>query len=211
MNDLDTKILQNNKKILNLLNIKADDFTLDSRNYVLQKYRDFIINDASIEMAFDEIIKKAIKNTFQKSMTEIEKEYDDLIQKYLKEKLIKSYTQILDKSTETILRKINSQREYLKIILDDIPSIDPDDVLNEINNQINSTNEALNEYRNNLNNFKISEEIIEYLNNFGKNEINPLFQNFQNSLNIIYKDVIILNLDKNSEDYENTYNAYLPF
>ena len=206
INDLDTKILQNNKKIINFLNEKSNEFIFDSKNYIIQKYRDFIVNDASIEMAFDGNIQKVIKNTFQKSMDEIEKEYNIMIEKYLKEKLIYSYSQILNKNTESILNIIAEHREYLKIILDNIPSINSDVVLNEINNQINLVLGSLSEYENNMNEFKISDDVIEYLNNYSNTEISPSYKKFEIHLNHIYKDVIINNLDINSEDYKNSYN-----
>ena len=60
-----------------------------------------------------------------------------------------------------------------------------------------------------MNEFKIPDDVIEYLNNYGNTEISPLYKSFQNYLNQIYKDVIILNLDNNSEDYEKAYNYEL--
>ena len=128
------------------------------------------------------------------------------MEKYLKEKLIASYSQILNKYTESILSIIAEHREYLKIILDNIPSINSDVVLNEINNQINLVLGSLSEYENNMNEFKISDDVIEYLNNYSNTEISPSYKKFEIHLNHIYKDVIINNLDINSEDYKNSYN-----
>ena len=206
MNDLDSKILQNNKKILNILNTKANDFITDTESYITQKYRDFILNDASIDLAFDDKIKVAIKKIFNIVMNQIGNSYKEQIKIFLKDKLISSYSKVLDKGTEAILRALSSQKEYLKNILDDIPAIDSDDVLNEINAQINKTSDSIMAYKNHYNDFKISDELIEYLNNYGIKEINPLFQNFQNLVNDIYKNSTFLNLDINSRDYQNAYN-----
>ena len=112
----------------------------------------------------------------------------------------------MDKSTEDILRTIRSQKDYLRNILDDIPSIDSDEVLNDINTKLNLTSDAIAEYKNHLNEFKLSKELNEYLSNYGRSEVNPKYQPFQSSLNSIYKDVIISNLNKNAENYQMAYN-----
>ena len=112
----------------------------------------------------------------------------------------------MDKSTEDILRTIRSQKDYLRNILDDIPSIDSDEVLNDINTKLNLTSDAIAEYKNHLNEFKLSKELNEYLSNYGRSEVNPKYQPFQSLLNSIYKDVIISNLNKNAENYQMAYN-----
>ena len=90
MNDLETKILENNIKILNKLEQKANDFILDSENYILEKYRLFIINDPDIEISFEEKVKKIIRRVFTLSMDEVKVEYEEMIKVYLKDKLFSS-------------------------------------------------------------------------------------------------------------------------
>ena len=206
MNDLDTKILQKNKKIMEELKEKANNFIFDSRSYIIQTYKYFIKKDGSIEMAFSPEIAKLIESVFESGTTEIELDYQVLMEKYLKENLINSYSKLLDEKTEGILRIIRSNRDYLKILLDDIYSIDSDDVLNEINIKLNSTNESLNEYNNHFSSFNISSELVEYLYNYGNDKVHPYFVMIKNLIDNLSKDIIIQNLDKNSEDYESNYN-----
>jgi hypothetical protein len=125
---------------------------------------------------------------------------------YLKNNLISSYKNLLDKKTEEILRIINSNRDYVKIILDDIYTIDPDDILNDINNKINLTSKSIKEYYNHFATYKISTELADYLYNYGKNEVQPLFYDIQILNNDIFKESILINVDKNSQNYENSYN-----
>jgi len=140
-------------------------------------------------------------------MEKVGEEYEKQIKIDLKEKLIDSYTQVLEKRTAVLLREISNQREYLKIILDNIPALDSDSVLNEINLQINAISDSIEKYKDHLKTFKISEELVEYLNNFGSNEISPLYQNFQSIMINLNKDSVLLNLEAKSEEYKNAYNS----
>ena len=206
MNELDTKILQKNKKILDLLSTKVDDFIFDSSNYIIQQYRIYIVNDANIELSFSPETIKTIKSVFDSCTSKLNEDYKNMIEKYLGEKIIAVYKNILDEKTESILRRINSEREYLKKQLDDILSIDPDDVLNEINTKLNSTTEALNDYNTNFEQYNLPSEIKDYLYSFGEKEIHPFSEEFGLLIDNLYKDIIILNLDKNADDYEKAYD-----
>ena len=206
MNELDTKILQKNKKILDLLNTKVTDFIFDSSNYIIQQYRQYIVNDANIEVSFSKETIKLIKSVFESGTSKLDEDYKNIIEKYLREKIIAAYKKMLDEKTEVILRRINSQRAYLKSQLDDILSIDPDDVLNEINTKLNSTLEAMNDYYNHFEQFVLPKGIREYLYSYGEKEIHPFCLDFKLLIDNLYKDVIISNLDKNSDDYEKSYN-----
>ena len=206
MNDIDTQILKYNNIILDSLKKKSDKFISDSIEEIINKYEEKIINNDYMELYFSPEIVRIIKSVFSNETQVIENDYREMIEKYLKEKLIEYYKIMLEELTEGILKIINNRRSYLKTILDDIDSIDPDDVLNEINSKKNITNETLSEYKQHLNQFKISNELVDYLYNFVENEIYPPFLRFKNYYDTLYKDVIILNLDKNSDDYKNLYN-----
>ena len=206
MNDLDTKILQKNEDILKSLNQKADDFIFDTRILLIQKYKEFIYKDADIELSFSKDIVNVIDSEIEKKSSIIGEDYKNMMETYLKNNLISSYKNLLDKKTEEILRIINSNRDYVKIILDDIYTIDPDDILNDINNKINLTSKSIKEYYNHFATYKISTELADYLYNYGKNEVQPLFYDIQILNNDIFKESILINVDKNSENYENSYN-----
>ena len=206
MNELDTKILQKNKIILDLLNTKVTDFIFDSSNYIIQQYRQYIVNDANIEMSFSKETIKLIKSVFESGTSKLDEDFKNIIEKYLREKIIVVYKKMLDEKTEVILRRINSERAYLKNQLDDILSIDPDDVLNEINTKLNSTLEAMNDYYNHFEQFVLPNGIKEYLYSYGEKEIHPFCEDFKFLIDNLYKDVIISNLDKNSDDYKKSYN-----
>ena len=206
LNNLDNLIEENNQKILKLLNSKINEFITDSKNLLIQQYIYFIKNDSSINSAFNKDIKIKIDTNLNKAINEIEVDYIYLLDKYLKEKLISSYTNILNKKTEEMIRNVRSQRELIKIRIDDLFSLNPDEVLNEINTQINNTKNSIKDYQQHENEFKISNQIIDYLNDFGKTIILPSYEKIKTLLNRITKDIILVNLDKNSQDYENSFN-----
>ena len=206
MNDIDSIILQKNKDILKSLNDISDEFIFKSRNFLIQRYKEFIKDEADIEMTFSPDVLKVIDSEIDKKESIIGEDYENMMKIYLRDNLISSYKKLLEEKTEVILRIINSNREYLKIILDDIYSLDPDDTLNEINNKINITSDSIEEYYNHFATFKIPSELVEYLYNYGKNEVQPLFENIQLLNNDIFKESILINVDKNSENYEKSYN-----
>ena len=96
LNDLDQVIDKNNKKILELLNIKIEEFIKDSRIQLKEKYISFIKNDVSINSAFNKAIKKKIDDNINLIIPNIENKYNRLLNKYMKERLIDSYIKVLN-------------------------------------------------------------------------------------------------------------------
>ena len=133
LNDLDQVIDKNNKKILELLNIKIEEFIEDSRIQLKEKYISFIKNDVSINSAFNKAIKTKIDDNINLIIPDIEYEYNRLLNKYMKERLIDSYIKVLNEKSNEMIITIKEQREFIKAEFDDLFSLDPDDVLNDIN------------------------------------------------------------------------------
>ena len=206
LNNLDDVIKNKNNEIFELLNTKIDEFINESGTEIKEKYISFISNDTSIELAFDEKIMKLIKNNLNLMIPEILNDYNNLLNEYLKEKIFDSYKNVLNLKAEEIYVNIKNQREFVKTKFDDLFSLDPDEVLNEINIKLNNTQNSIKEYKNNFNSFEISKDLFNYVENYGKNYIKPLYENFLSFMNQITKNKIIDNIDKNSKNYENSYD-----
>ena len=207
LNNLDGIIEEKNSKILELLNLTINDFINDSKNHIIRQYLSYFKADTSIGLAFNADIKKKIDENLNRVINEIESDYILLLDKYLKEELISSYTKVLNEKTEEMIKKVRTQREYIKSRIDDLFSLDPDEVLNDINTKLNNTLNSIDEYNKYINNsFKISEEMKLYLNDYGKNIIKPSYEKLKIFLNRLTKDKILPNIDKNSKDYENSFN-----
>ena len=133
--------------------------------------------------------------------------YLNLMNNLFKEKLISSYTNNINQKTSEIVLRVNEERETLKLKLDDFFSLEPDLVLNEISNKINNTLYSINEYNSHFNTFKISEDLEELLDNFGKMNIQPKFDGIIKALNFEVKNIILNKIDKNSLEYKNYYEV----
>ena len=205
LNNLDDVIRTNNQKIIELLNTKIDEFINESGTQIKEKYINYIKTDQSIEDSFNENIKKIINKNINIIIPDIQNDYNNLLNKYLKEKLIDSYKNILNLKSEQIYVSIRNQREFVKAKFDDLFTLDPDDVLNDINIKLNNTQNAIKEYNNYFNSFKISQDLFNFIENYGNNKIKPLYQNFLNFMNEITKHQIIDNIEKNAQNYENSY------
>ena len=85
------------------------------------------------------------------------------------------------------------KEEKKKIIIktDNIYSIDNEYILKEINLKINDISNSIKEYNTHFDNFKISDELILFLYNFGKSIIKPCYYTIINLLNLIQKITLL--------------------
>ena len=106
---------------------------LKIRIQLKEKYISFIKNDVSINSAFNKAIKTKIDDNINLIIPDIEYEYNRLLNKYMKERLIDSYIKVLNEKSNEMIITIKEQREFIKAEFDDLFSLDPDDILNDIN------------------------------------------------------------------------------
>ena len=123
----------------------------------------------------------------------------------MKDKIIDKYTKVFNDKTNEIIITVKDQREFIKSKFDDLFTVDPDDVLDDINIKLNNTKNAIKEYNEYFNSIEISQDLISYVDNFGDNKIKPCFEGFMNLLNNITKHEIFDNIQKHSIVYENAY------
>ena len=175
LNDLDLTVQEKNKEVLDLLNKEIYEYIKDSQKFFVSRYHAFIVNDVSIEYSFSRIILEEIIKNLDKIENNLSDYYLNLMNNLFKEKLISSYTNNINQKTSEIVLRVNEERETLKSKVDDFFSLEPDIVLNEINNKINNTLYSINEYNSHFKTFKISEDLEDFLFNFGKMNIQPKF------------------------------------
>ena len=204
LNDLDKVIKKRNKEILDLLEVKINEFIEDSKNVLIENYTS-LLKDVSVKSAFNADIQKKIDDNLNLIVYDLHEEYNSLLKNYFTDKIINSYTQVLNDLSDEMVDTVKEQREFIKVKLDDVFSIDPDDVLNDINNKLSSTQKAIKDYNDFFNTFNISQDLLAFVDNFGNNKISPCFKHFVNLLNQITKNQIYENINKNSEDYEKNY------
>ena len=203
LNDLDITVLNKNKKILEILEDKVNEFIKDSQETIIKLYSSYLQDDAQISQAFSKTIMVKINDSLIQTMPEMGNNYKNMLQQYLKDKLILSYTNIINDKTDEIVLYIQNKKEILKSKIGDLFSLDSDKVLIDVNKQINNTLEAIKTYNEKFNNFKFPNNTIEFMNNFGNLYVQPLFKTFKAELNKATKDKIFENIEKNSKNIEN--------
>ena len=213
LNNLDSIVENRNKQVLDLLETKVDEFIVDSKEFIIRRYKTMIETDASIESNFNELIIDKIKQNINLVQDEIEKDYTLLLNQYFKNQLIKSYTDVMNSKTNEMIRTIKNEREQLKINLDDLFTIQPDSVLEDINLKVNNTLDSIEKFNSHLNKVKISEQLINYLNSYGETKIRPIYESMIEFLNYETKDKIIANIEENSQNYIQNLNHsdFIPY
>ena len=203
LNDLDLTISENNNKILELLEKKTNEFIIESRLSIINKYNSFLINDDEISEAFNSEVLKKINDSLIVTNPINANNYKIMLEKYLKEKLIASYTNLMNDKTNEIINFVNEKKVTLKSKLSSLFSLDSDQVLIDINTKINNTLEAIKNYDIYFKSFEIPKNINESLSNYGKLYIQPNFKNLNTILIKASKDKIVGNLNENSRNIEN--------
>ena len=205
LNDLDVIAQKKNKEVLDLLNQKVVEFIDDSQEFLVNKYKEFIKNDVSIENSFSDIIKGEIMKNLYDLGESFNDNYTNLMNNYFKDKLISSYTKVMNQETEEMVLSVVEKRALLKSKLDDLFSLDPDTVLNEINNKINNTLYLVDLFNSHFNTFQISENLKDFLNSFGVINVQPKFKDLIGIVNYEVRDIIVNKIDKNYLEYKNSY------
>ena len=205
LNDFDLIIQEKNKEVLDLLNQNVKEFIENSQEFFISKYKEFFKNDIFIEHNFSEIIREEIIKNLYELEDNFNENYINMLNNYFKENLISSYTKVMNNKIKEMV-EFAENREYLLSRLDDFFLLEPNTVLNEINNKINSTLYSIERFNSHLNTFQISENLKDFLNNFGAKNIQPKFNRIMELLDYGAKENIINKIDINSLNYKNFYD-----
>ena len=188
-------------------NQKVNEFIEESQEFLVNRYKEFFNNDDSIEQSFTNRILFEIKNVLYEDLKySFNDNYSNFMNKLFKDKLISSYTEVINEKTKEMVLMVAQKRETLKSKLDDLFSLEPDTVLKDINNKMNNTLYSIDRFNFHFNTFQISENLANFLNNFGELNIQPKFEGIIGILNHETKDMIVNSLNKNSIEYKNYYN-----
>ena len=202
LNDLDSTVQAKNSIILELLEKTINEFIRDSRKEIIEKYMKYLLEEPSIEQSFDETVLVQIEDNLKEIKPSLEKNYENMVESFFKEKLINSYSNFINGKTTEMKRTVYEQRELLKAQIDDLFTLDSENVLKEINEIINNTLNSIKEYNDFIGTFEISNDIKDYFNEFALSTVLPIISDFQFELNKVTKDKIVLNINKNSENIE---------
>ena len=203
LNVLDKIAQKKNNEVLNLLNKNVKEFIIDSKDYFAEKYIELFESDVSIEKSFTEIVRQEILDNVIELKDVFKDDFLSIMNEYFEDKLITIYTKTLNEETKNFVAFVEELREGLKANIDDIFSLEPDEVLNDINNKMSTTLASLDKYNNNSNTFKISENLENFLYNYGSDNIQPKFTRILNIFNEAAKNGIEDTVEKNADNYIN--------
>ena len=207
INNLDLIVENKNKDILKLVNNEFESFIRDSKSFIIDKYINYFNNETVITSYFDNKIMTKIENSLFSAYNDFEEIYYNFADKYLKETFLKSYTKNMDKKSKDMIEYVNYEKEELRIKIYDLLTINPDKVLNEINEKMDILEKSIEKYNNYFNNsFQISNDLIGFLKNYTHSNIEPLFENFLNLLDLYTRYEVRNNLKKHSNIYKNNFN-----
>lgn len=202
LNDLDSTLANKNNKIIENFEKNVAEFIKESKISIIDKYISYLKNDDKISQSFNIKVLKKINDSLTVSMPEMGNNYEKMLKKYLTEKLESSFKKLMNDKTKDMIRFVNEKKMTLQSKLEGLFSLDSDQVLNDINKKINSTLESINNYKEYFDSFEVPNDIKEFLNNYSMSYIKPEFKDFKTELNKATKDIILNNLEKNSENIE---------
>ena len=205
LNNLDSITKEKNKKVLNLLESEANKFIQESKQHLMKFYKLFLKEDVSIQI-FNSRILKSISSNLEEISPELEQKYEILLNEKFKNKLISSYTKVMNAKTNDMIQTINNLKESVRVMFDDLFSLDVEQILNQTNSKMNITLDSIKEYDNYFNSFKVPQDLINFINNYGKTTIQPAYIPIETLLNKETKALTLKHLNENVKDYEDYYN-----
>ena len=182
LNNIEQIIKNKNEQILKILKSKISKFIEKVKIFIIEKYIIFFKEDIFINLYYNENINLIINENLNEIIPDLENNCQNLLSINLEDYFEKSYEKILSNKSHNIVNIINEQTEILKIRLANLFILDSDKTVEEINIKINKGLEAIKEYNDLSNNFILSEELIDYLENYGNNTLIPCFTGINNIL-----------------------------
>ena len=207
LNNIELLIEENNNYLINSVHTKIKDFIKNSKDYLINKYLEYMENEATISMNFNQELITIINNNLETIKNDIENVFTNSINSYLNEIFIYPYNNTLNEKKDKLIHIINEFRAKFIFEKGDLFTLESDNILGEINSQINITLDSINEYKSHLNLFKFPDELILYLNNYSINNIKPIYDEFKKTIDDPSDEQNMLNYADKDKIYNETYNS----
>ena len=206
LNNLNEIAEKENNYVLKILSDKADDFIEKSKQHIIKIYKTFLSSDTSIQLKFNERIQKCLNEIIKDVSPDLEQDYSSLLNEKFKKKLINSYKNTMNKQTNDLIQTVNDLKEEIKILFDDLFSLDIESTLNKTNYQMNITLNSIEEYKKHFDSFKLPIELIDFILDYGNNIIKPSYEDLENLINKETKNLTFNNIEKKSQEFEISFN-----
>ena len=166
LNNLDSVVVEKNNLILSTLNNKLDSYFEETKNYIVNKYINDMNTNEEFDLKFKTNLKDIIKGGISGNIHNNENNYINMMKEYIKDPFISDYTKVLNEATKDMKDYIENSKIELKAELDNVFNLDSDSVIANIQVKLNNTKLAIEKYIEHFGTFKISEEVINYLDTF---------------------------------------------
>ena len=206
LNDLDSTVKIKNDLIISTLNDKLDSYFEETKNYIVKKYIDDMLTSEEFEIKFKSNVKERIKGIISGNIQNYENKYLNMMKEYIKNNFINEYKTTLNEATKDMKEYVDQSKIELKVGLDSIFSLDSNSILSNIQNKLNKTKIAVENYNEYFSTFKIPEETITFLDNFGNNYIANKYKQMKDLLDKKTTELVINNLEKLSNEYRKEYS-----
>ena len=197
LNDLNLIAQEKNDIILNNLEKDIDDLIKNSFNYILETYKEYLENDASLEMYFTNTTITQIKSKVSEMNSTLSKYYKDLLNKECKSKFIDSYTKVMNAQTNEMIQIVEDLKIQIRLTIDDLFTVDIEKILNQTNYLLNLTLDSIKEYEVNFQSFKFPENLISFFDSYGDNKIQVAYEGLETLINKITKNETLTHLENN--------------
>ena len=157
-------------------------------------------------MKFKSNVKERIKGIISGNIQNYENKYLNMMKEYIKNNFIEEYKTTLNEATKDMKEYVDQSKIELKVGLDSIFSLDSNSILSNIQNKLNKTKIAVENYNEYFSTFKIPEETITFLDNFGNNYIANKYKQMKDLLDKKTTELVINNLEKLSNEYRKEYS-----
>ena len=207
LNNLNEIVKSKNAQVISTLNSKMEKFFEDTKNYIVEKYINQMKDDVNIGLKFSKKVKTIIEQTLDGKRNIFENEYLNMMDNVIKANFIEQYSKRIQKETNEMNYFIEKTKEEGREELNQLFTLNSDDILLDIETKLNDTLKAVQLYNYHFNStFRIAYEIQKYLDDFSKDIIYSKYEDIKNLLDTATKDLIRDNLIKYSNEFEKEYS-----
>ena len=190
---------------MELLNKNAEDFIENSKRCLINYYKKHLKEDTKIK-EFIKGLSINLDNIVEQNSYILENNYESLLGEKFKKKFVNSFTKVMNEQTQDMIDTVNNLKVDIKMLFDDLFTLNIESVLNETNNKMYETLDSIKEYREHFKSFQIPKSLINFINNYGKNVIQPSYTGLEALINRETKNLTLSNLNETAKRYENKYN-----
>ena len=207
LNNLDIVIKNKNDFIISTLNDKLDGYFEETKNYIVNKYINDMITNEEFDLKYTKKLKEIIKGIISGNIYNYENIYINLMRENIKVPFISEYTKVLNSATDDMKYFVENSKIEMKVELDSIFSTDSDSVLVDIQKKLNNTYNAVEKYNQHFETFKVSKEVIDFLDSFADDKMVPKYLQIKELLDKKTAELVLINLDKYSNEYRKKYSV----